>query len=209
MKKVPQWKSAASYAVFVFATCIMPLTAFTAPILFEWSDAVSSDSPPLPPEVNDDDPFTFSIIVDNGGTGTISQTWTGTDFVSASIDVNSGVYTGVITGTGPGFYASSESFATDEMGNVISAPFFWEQGFPGHVLTDNVAGSSDGVWFINGSHGIWADSPVTYGLDALDVGNNTNPASWSVSSISIVPAPTTPLLMGAGLVGLWFARPRK
>lgn len=162
-------------AVCAAAMWATPAEVQAAPFSFNWTDTVSGGS-------FDGDSFTFTIVVDNGGTTTASQTWTADDFVSASINVNGGAFTGtLITSFGTGGV-----FQTDAGSAIIAVPTDWY-------------GEDDdtGYWYINGFNNIWWSGEVT--INAANVGGNQNPANWSIDAPSEVPEPSTWLLFGAGL----------
>jgi hypothetical protein len=185
----------------VLTGILLPVCAQAVPVSFQWSDTVTGAS--LPAGVSAGDPFTFTIVVDNGGSTTVSQTWTGADFVSASIDVNSGAYMGSATTID----VLAGSFQTDAGSNIVAVPTDWEDGVASG--TDNL-GNMVLSWFIRGSNPIWGSPGFEIG--ALNVAsNNTDPSVWSVASVSspAIPEPATVVLMGLGLLGLGVAGRRK
>jgi PEP-CTERM motif len=189
----------------VFGVCIWVAfsicsgVAQAAPITLAWSDTVSAGST-LVTGVSIGDPFTFSIVVDNGGATTTSQTWTAADFVSASINVDAGAYTGMANN--PVNSSSSGVFQTDAGGNVIAVPSSWV-AIPGNGTDSN--GLTDIDWFINGNNGVWVRSPE-FDMDiwATNVGGNQVAANWTA-----VPEPTSGILVGFGLLGCLVRRKRR
>src|SRR5690349_4462489 len=106
--------------VFLAAVCAAVMWAApgqmqAAPFSFSWTDTVSETGLP---GTSIGDSFTFTIVVDNGGTTTASQTWTGDDFVSASININGGSF----TETSTDIAYSSGVFQTDAESAIIAVP---------------------------------------------------------------------------------------
>lgn len=173
---------AAACAAVMWAT---PGQIQAAPFTFTWTDTVSGGS-------FDGDPFTFTIVVDNGGATTVSQTWTSSDFVSASINVNGGAYIGIATSIGA---SPSGGFQTDAGSVIIAVPTDWyDVGGSG----SDTLGATNFDWFINGDNGIWWGGDET-DIWATNVEGNQDPANWSLDAPSEVPEPSTWLLFGAGL----------
>lgn len=163
--------------------------AQAAPISFSWTDTVSGSS--LPSGVSVGDSFTFTLVVDNGGATTVSQTWTSDDFVSASISLNGGAYIGTATAN----FGTGGAFQTDGGSAIIAVPTEWYA--VGGSGSDSL-GATDFDWFINGFNGIWSGGETN--IWATNVSGNQDPANWSIGDApSEVPEPSTWLLFGAGL----------
>lgn len=188
---------------------LTPCPAMAIPVTFSWSDTVTTTGDPVPPGVSLGDPFTFTFTVDNGGSSLLSQTWTLTDFVSATINVNSGAYVGTKLSAGGG-----GSFQTDAAGNVIAVPG-WFDDTPGAPFSDslgnNESNSTRAGFFIIGFNEFWfVDNPSNPGgsqieISAVNVGGNQVPANWSVA----LPEPSSSLLIGLGVVGHLARRRRR
>jgi hypothetical protein len=139
-------------------------------------------------------PFTISIIADNGNSSLASQTWATGDFISATASIDA-VYNALYSASGALFSAT-----TDISGQVASINLFDAVG------SDNL-GASNATIFVNGAHNILFSSGHL--ADANDL---TTPDQWRVSAANAVPTPSTLPLFGTGLglVGLfgWWRRRR-
>ncbi|MDH3717485.1 MAG: hypothetical protein OES79_05130 [Planctomycetota bacterium] len=200
---------------FVIGLLLMsPFTAQADEFTFVWSDTIANTDN-LPPGVDQFDAFTFSIIVDNGGSDTASEIWDAADFISIALDVDNGSYTGNSSAIDGG---ASGTFATDGMSNIISVPASWLSTTGSG--TDNQTGK-DFDWFINGANAFWVDSDPQppFILNATMGSLNTETSSWTLSSETsggggggggATPEPSAFVLALLGLVGLTLGRrPRR
>lgn len=141
------------------------------------------------------DTLTISVIVDNGGTSLLSQSWTVLNIVSGRVDV----------GTYAAFYTSSFSagsgFTTDAAGLLTTAVFADLVG----DVSDTFGTSAVGALFNDAVRD--TQERLTRFGDDVDQPNR-NLSLWSVAFVS-VPEPGTLVLLGAGLIGLCAARRRR
>lgn len=194
--------------VLVGLVCISPAVSQAAPYNLTWTGTVQLGSDPVPPGVSNGDPFNFTFTVDNGGTSSLLQTWTTSNFVKATINVHNGAYIGTkLTIDLP---SSSGVFQTDALGHVSVVPSSWQDFFTGQPFSDslgnNQTNSGLGGYFINGNNEVWAiNTPATPAgvsqieISAGDVATNQLASRWSVSA---VPEPSTLVLAILGVLGV-------
>jgi hypothetical protein len=132
--------------------------------------------------------FELSIIADNGSSSVFNQTWSLSDYISASLNI--GPYTATFDSSvgGSGFFSAS----TDATGNVT-----------GISLLDNIGnfdslGSADVVLIVNGNRNVVFTMSAYY-ADANDL---TTPDQFSVTSAAPLPAALPLFGLGLGALGL-------
>jgi len=142
----------------------------------------------------DGEEITTILTVDNGGTSTISQSWTADDFVSYRMEGFSGWW------IESDFISSgSGSFSTDDQGNVITAGS-WISGTSTATITTSWSGVVNGRWWNNGFNPVVCST--TDCVNATNVEENIIGSSWTASEVSAVPVPAAVWLFGSGLIGL-------
>lgn len=203
-------KAAIRHAVLPALLALWATDAAAAPFQMTFTSTVSSVTPSLDTLVSVGDLFTVHVVVDNGGTSALSQTWTFADHVSATLQA--GVYFATITS---GFYfppttqdsagINAASFATDAAGNLTKAAFF---GASAGMGTDNFGGPFIG--FFNGHVNTSAHDPAGDVFSSFNYSPNFGGfpngrlAQWTgpVALPSVIPLPASLPLMLAGLAAL-------
>ncbi len=141
------------------------------------------------------DTLTILVIVDNGGTSLLSQSWTVLNIVSGRVDV--GTYTAFYTSS----FSAGSGFTTDAAGLLTTAVFADLVG----DVSDTFGTSAVGALFNDAVRD--TQERLTRFGDAVDQPNG-NLSLWSVAFVS-VPEPGTLGLIGAGLIGIGLARRRR
>ena len=154
------------------------------------------------------DPASITVTLDNGGTSDRSQVWTAANLQSVIFDINNGAAVasffspfdgGLAQGTG--------NFATDALGNLISAPSSWLDTSISADFTANFFFLNRLVWFINDFDVVLISGGPRNPTLLLELANGdgiTDPANWSrVTALSL---PPTLLLLLVGLGGVALLR---
>ncbi|WP_270935328.1 hypothetical protein [Falsiroseomonas oryzae] len=170
--------------------------ALAAPFVMTFQTTVTNViSPLLPspvPGVNDGDLLTLRVVVDNGGTTTISQSWNASHIVSAIATVGSYV----ATFNSPFQGSFDPIFRTDASG-AFTRTFFYDTDANN---TDNL-GPGSPQFFANVLE-------VSTGARLDYAGQPDERSNWTISAVA-VPAPGAAVLFGAGLLGLAMVRQRR
>ncbi len=178
--------------------------AEAAPVSLTWNTTFDFSSGGWPGTSGE--AVTVTFVVDNGGTSTLSQTWSGTDFVSYAVTGASGW--SYLSTAAPN--AVTGGFVTDASGAVTGAGIWYNSYTPSYT-PGSVAASwssvSYGAWYNNGGNSIAYLGAYDAGLNVNNVSDNQIGASWTAALVS-VPEPTSLALLGAGLLGLGFGRRR-
>lgn len=170
--------------------------ASAAPFSLTYTGSVTTVAASLAGFVSVGDTFTIDVIVDNGGTSTLSQNWTIADTVSAT--VRAGTYVGLWTAD---FYTdpSVTGFSTDATGDLTVASWFGT--FDSPTSTDNLG---LGARLFNGAVLASNGDLIEYRpfLGAV--------ASWSDPvAVAAVPLPASLTLTLAGLAAVGGLRRRQ
>ncbi len=187
-------------------------SANAIPVEFQWTTTVKS----VYGEFDDHgltypgEKITTYIIVDNGGSSNLSQSWSTDNFLSYRIEGESGwwIETSEISDN------PLSNFTTDAFGNVDEVGY-WEL-ISGLFTTSffPIVGDFMGSWQNTGSNELLRmNSPEGY-IRVADVDENQKGSNWTAIIIDSppaapVPEPTTMLLFGIGLAGLAGTRRRK
>lgn len=173
--------------------------SLAAPYTATFADTVGggSDTPPF----NPGEAFTISIVLDNGGSTAISQTWTSGDIVSITFTMNDAPNTISTTFSPVVLSSASGSFVTDGTGTLTAVPSSWNDfdscncnpGFSTVASTNDPATPT--TFFINGANGVYHNSDEV-GVSSnsafmTNVGDNVIAANWSLTaSVPATPVPT-------------------
>lgn len=165
-----------------------------APFTVTYTDTIDagSDSPPF----NIGEAFTISIVLDNGGTTTASQTWTSADIVSVTLSMNDAPNTITTTLSPVVLSTATGSFATDAAGVLTTAPSDWVDSNQASTVQStndpNVTIANPGVdFFINDGNDVYFSGPgqnIAAGM--TNVANNTIAAFWS-NPVAAMSTPTS------------------
>ena len=183
-------------ALFAFS----PIAANAVPIEFTWQDTITNTGTPVP-GIADGDLLTAIIVVDNGGSNLLGQTWFQSDVLSATVTVGA---TYVATFSLPHF-SSDPIFVTNAIGDVITSSWFDIDGGPGD--TDNAGGINAPGFYVNAFLTSIDGSFLAY--DSWPDGSPAQASTWSVQTVQAVPEPGTLALLGIGLFGMGLARRNK
>jgi len=188
----------------VFATALVMFgmvgIANATPIELDWTTTVNLLYGSVSSVGTVGEEITTTLTVDNGGSTTLSQSWSATDFLSYRIEGATGWWaesTVVINGS------SSGNFSTDGSGNVTAAGDW--SGNSG-VITTSWAGDLVGCWYSDANNGIFYINPPSDSgmIEVANVGENIIGSNWTatLASSNPVPEPATMVLFGFGILGL-------
>ena len=142
----------------------------------------------------------YELVLDNGGSTTLSQTWSSVDFVSLDV-TTSGGYSFSSNG------ADSGSFTTDGAGNVVGL-VNWNSWMTFAGFDSNVGSISNAGWWLNGMNEVIYNGDIFTGVWDVNVSDNNSPTSWSAALVS-VPEPSTLAIFALGMIGLASRRFKK
>ncbi len=169
--------------------------AISAPVALTWQTTLNPQS--LVPGQVVGEVITTTLTVDNGGTSTASQTWSGANFLSYRVEGASGWWatSSVLTD----IYGS---FTTDASG-VVTSVGNWSGGFFSNgAVTTSWAGAGTGGWWNNGANEVFCLSGAITCVFADNVTGNQLAANWKAGpAVSAVPVPATLPLLLAGVGG--------
>ncbi|MFA5257583.1 MAG: PEP-CTERM sorting domain-containing protein [Opitutales bacterium] len=155
--------------------------------------------------LNTGDAINITLLLDNGNSSLINQTWTSADLSSVTFNFGNGTL--VTTFNSPfaiGLDYGTGDITTDGTGAISGFFSDWEDT---NVTVNFVTSDSSTsfAWFINGWNGIYYS---TLGeINMSDVAGDIDAANWTVTA---VPEPATYAgLAGLGALALAFARKRR
>lgn len=161
-------------------------TAIAAPFSVTWNTTMDagSDAPYIPGEA-----LSVTIVLDNGGTDAISQTWGVADLVSVTYEINNGAITTVFGNTG--LNLTSGSFVTDASGVLTAVPSAWGNfSAPIPVIsTNDPRGPANLRWVLNGINYVYAAFAPFASANSVAPANNILPGFWT-NPVALNPAPT-------------------
>jgi PEP-CTERM motif len=138
----------------------------------------------------------ISIFADNGGNSTLSQSWSGADYLSATANIGGSTYSMTLDSALDGGFNAT----TDALGNVTA---LYLADFSGN--SDSLGNSGAGL-IVNGFHNVI----FTGGQFAADVDLPTTPENWRASLVSTqVPEPGTAAMLGLALLALGYSRRKR
>ena len=159
------------------ALMVMGTSASAVPFSYRFESSVVAGTFGFP--ATPGDPASITVTLDNGGTSDLSQVWTAADLESVTFDINNGAATAsFFSPFDGGLVVSDGSFATDALGNLISAPSTWFDEFVTADFTANFPFVLDLNWFINGFNSVLFDDEnigPTVQLSLADVGGDNRP----------------------------------
>ena len=169
--------------------------ALASPFSYQFASTISSTNIP---GLAAGQSAVITVVLDNGGASTLSQTWTGTDLQSVTFNFNNG---GLLTTfSNPfdgGLTSASGNFATDGSGTLTSVMTHW--GDIGMSTNYTTTGAAPFVWVLSSNSQMYVDQAGSVDLNgASDI---LLASSWRLAPAA-VPEPSSLLLLGAGSLGL-------
>lgn len=169
----------------------------------------SEQNQPYVSNVSFGDQFKVVIVMDNGGSTLLNQTWSAVNVVSVTFDFNNGAHKTVFDPNGGnGLSQSLGSFVTDGSGQLTSVPLWFDEDDLNVVSTNSTQTPTS--WYINSfNNKYYAGGSV--GL--LVANENTIASNWTISiasSPAAIPEPSSLAVFGIGMcvAGIRAARRR-
>jgi len=156
---------------------------------FTVSISTTQDTSDLPQFFNGE-AISISIVLDNGGTTAISQTWTSVDVVSITFSMNNVPNTVTTVFPGASLTTTTGSFVTDASGSLTEVPSEWNGHSPAIISTNDPNTVTN--FYINGANRVYYNTEGAAGM--LDVPNNINAAYWDFENGSPAPAKAIPTM---------------
>ena len=157
------------------------------------------------------DQFKVVIVMDNGGSTLLNQTWSAGNVVSVTFDFNNGAHKTVFDPNGgDGFSSSIGSFVTDGSGQLTSVPANWGDWTDVNVVSTNST-QTPYEWHLNSANDKYFTNSFTFGVGLLIKNENTIASNWTISSAAAIPEPSSLAVFGIGMcvAGVRAARRRR
>jgi hypothetical protein len=157
------------------------------------------------------DQFKVVIVMDNGGSTLLNQTWSAANVVSVTFDFNNGAHKTVFDPNGgDGFSSSIGSFVTDGSGQLTSVPANWGDWNNVNVVSTNST-QTPYEWYLNSANDKYFTNGFTFGVGLLIKNENTIASNWTISSAAAIPEPSSLAVFGIGMcvAGVRTARRRR
>jgi len=149
-------------------------TAHAAPFAIRYQGFVqSTDFAGIAPSTG----FSVTLIVDNGGTSAIGQTWPWQTFLCAIVQVDGGAIRFASGGTAAGSMATDGSGALTGIFSGASASLMSAAGSSGSIVLNPTV-----AWNLNGTNPVLVDAEGTVAARALNAdhgGVSMDAADWS------------------------------
>ncbi|MFT5711556.1 MAG: hypothetical protein ACI8QT_002264 [Halioglobus sp.] len=179
----------------------MSSLALADPFTVTYSDTIDASS--TTPPFNVGEALTISIVLDNGGTTTASQTWTSADAVSITYSINDAPNTITTVFSAAALNSNAGDFVTDAGGVLTTVPSSWT-AFISSTTSPSVISTNDPDtpikgFYINGFNWVYQND-ANAAAYASNVSNNIIPAFWTNPAEPTVTAVPTMSIWGIGIL---------
>lgn len=200
-------------AVTVMAVTVGRVQAAVVSATFVSTADNSQFNRPYVDNVSLGDRFKVVIVMDNGGSTLLNQTWSADNVVSVTFDFNDGAHKTVFDPNGGnGFSSSIGSFVTDGSGQLTSVPADWGDWSNVNVVSTNST-QTPYEWYLNSANDKYFTNNFAFGVGLLIANESSFASNWTISiasSPAAIPEPSSLAVFGIGMcvAGIRAARRR-
>ncbi len=154
------------------------------------------------------DSVVVTVVVDNGGSSSLSQTWQASDVVSVTFNFGGGAHITTFDPNGTdGLDSTTGTFTTDASGALTAVPSSWTDQTNVNVVSTN-SSQTPNAWFLNSMNDKYYTDAFNNAVGIPDDTENINPANWSLSSTppAAVPGPSAPAIALMLAAAAWWGR---
>lgn len=173
----------------------MSSLALADPFTVTYSDTIDASS--TTPPFNVGEALTISIVLDNGGTTTASQTWKSADAVSITYSKNDAPNTITTVFSAAALNNNTGDFVTDAGGVLTTEPSIWA-AFTSSTTSPTVISTNDPNtpiqgFYINGNNWVYING-ANANARMSNVSNNIIPAFWTNPAVATTRATAVPTM---------------
>lgn len=175
--------------LFFASTILFGSAAYAAPYSMIYTGTINASE--FGAEAVDGEPYTVELILDNGGTSALNQTWTSADLQCVVWTMNTAANETVSIDYSGANTLSTETgnITTDAAGTLLTVQTEWndDNGYATGDLIGDTFADTTGEWYLNGGNGVFHTPGWVLTMSDLAVANNIDPAFWTNPVAEIKP----------------------